>query len=298
MIEAMLGGGVIASPLPDVWVGNIVLPQTITSRLASTIFNDKIYIEGGNFFKVYDITAGTLTDKTPKANPTLLFEQGSLLIRNGYIYRFSGANANNFYEPEFVIPTTRLNVANNATSWTSIGSITGLASPGDRFQGAKGVIHNGIIYTLGGQYKTAGLNTSIYQVGVNGGAISKTDIERNFLNGTLSLIGDNAYYIGGNLSRQVVRILLPGKAVTELSPAPKASFGHCAAVYNDKIYVYGGGFGRELWEYNPVNDGWNLYARGGPGGTNGYMEVYQGKAYIFYGNKLGVAVLDPAQLPL
>lgn len=298
MIEAMAGIGLMADPLPNVWLADITLPSAINSNLGSTIFNEKVYFEGGSFFKVYDIILGTLTDKTPKTNNNLLNEKGSLLLINGCIYAFSGANANTFYEPDFIIPVNKLDIYNNATSWSSIGSISGISSPGDRFQGGKGVNYANVIYVIGGQYKASSLNSFIYQIGINGGAMTKTAIGRTFLNGTFNIVGANAYYIGGLGTKAVVRVSLPGKGITDMSPAPRVSNGHCAAVYNNKIYVYGGGFGSELWEYDPANDGWNLYARGGPGGSNGYMQVYKGKAYIFLLNRLCVAVLDPAQLPI
>lgn len=224
------------NPVTDTWDTTSIQPMQY-GRINATalIYNDSIFVIGGkNDSEVLDEVEVYLPAQNSWIEVQHLRREREAAFSTLFINRpfvFGGADDNGYLEEE--------------VEWWDKSSSQWRESLIE-FDPPRASVFNFVLgdtmYILGGFY-FGPLSTSL-KLASDGTWYSGINLSQPRGNGTTAMIGNHAYFIGGETNSGITDLVevynVPLNTISTVQSMPYARASHATAVYNDNIYVFGG----------------------------------------------------------
>lgn len=281
-------------PPPDLFTRLADTTISVGSNLAVSDLpmSGKIYLEGGSNFYTYDIATGAIASVTNKRNKNLAFGYGVLIAvpSKGQLYQMN-SNPGGIYQPDPFFSPKIFTVATGLWSDFNIGG-----SASDDYFGWGGVVGyslslNVMIQAGGTCYKGA-YNAKSWKMNLTTKTQASSPSSRTTSPGNAvtagGVVGTDFFVLttAGVMNAMNMSTAAWKTTVYNKPPITPGAGVRCIA-YNNKLYFYGGGFGKNLYSFDPAGDSglgtWSLVGIGGPGGSYVGLTIVGSLLYIFAG---------------
>ena len=224
------------NPVTNTWDTTSIQPlQHGRVNATALVYNDSIFVIGGkNDSEVLDIVEVYLPAQNLWIEVQHLRREREAAFSTYFINRpfvFGGADDNGYLEEEVEWWDRSSN------QWRESLIV---------FNPPRASVFNFVLtdtlYIFGGFY-FGPLNTSL-KLASDGTWYSGINLSQPRGNGTTALVGNHAFFIGGETNSGVTDLVevynVPNKSISTVQSMPYARASHATAVYNNEIYVFGG----------------------------------------------------------